>query len=516
MEVNLGHNAYHKLCTTFPELELPSLKVLRRDVEALASITSVTYHCCPNSCICFVGAYGNRQTCHHCGSARFKANGTPAKLFHYFPIAPQIKAMYAGPTTARQMRYRSAHEDDNFEDEDGTISDVYDSDLYKRLRESYVVVDGRVHPFKFFQDPRDVYLTGMTDGFQLFKKGKHTAWPLLYINNNLAPSIRYKRSNAICVGLIPGPRKPKEHDSFMYVVVQDLAQAALGTPAYDAVDDEMFTLRIYGPLKCGDIPAMASAYTGGKHHGAQHPCRMCPIEGIRIGEDSTNFQHYLPITRPLGYPPQPYTLSTLPLRTHDEYLRQAKEVDDAPTVAERKRLSQLYGINHTPITAKIPGIEFPFSFPFEFMHLFENTGSNYISLIAGDFKNLGAGVETFVIPDREWKQIGLITAQANSTIPSSFGRRIPNVAEDRTYMTAEAHLVWITMYAPILLRHRFREERYYLHWMKFVSIVERCIEFTITTAELEKLRSDIHEWYTEYERYVLFNIRLSIGFAVVS
>ncbi|KAG8971497.1 hypothetical protein FRB90_010486, partial [Tulasnella sp. 427] len=45
----------------------------------------------------------------------------------------------------------------------------------------------------------------------------------------------------------------------------------------------------------------------------------------------------------------------------------------------------------------------------------------------------------------------------------------------------------------------FSEERYYLHWMKFVSIVERCLEFKITQTELERLRSDIHVWYNEYE-----------------
>ncbi|KAG9016012.1 hypothetical protein FRB90_003835, partial [Tulasnella sp. 427] len=92
MEVNLGHNAYHKLCAVYPELDLPSLKVLRRDVEQLASIVVVPYHCCPNSCICYVGAYADRQTCHHCKSSRFKPNGAPAKVFYYFPIAPHIKA----------------------------------------------------------------------------------------------------------------------------------------------------------------------------------------------------------------------------------------------------------------------------------------------------------------------------------------------------------------------------------------------------------------------------------------
>lgn len=501
MEVNLGHNAYQKFRCAFPHLNLPSLQVLRRKMADLTGIAPITYHCCRNSCICYVGAYANAQSCHHCSAPRFKPDGTPAKLFHYLPILPQIKALYAGGISAAQMRYRSEHHDDYLEDEEGQeyISDIYDSALYRKLRDSFVTVNGRIFPYKYFQDPRDVYLTGMTDGFQLFKKGRHTAWPLIFVNNNLPPALRYKTWNVICVGLIPGPRKPKEHDSFMYVVAEDLAKAAIGTRAYDAVDRCMFTLRVYGPLKCGDMPAVASAYSGGKHPGAEHPCRICPIQGIRI-VDTNNLSYYLPITRPPEYPPLPYTIETLPNRSHTQYLEQAREIEQARTLTERKRLSQLYGINHTPVSSRIPGITFPWSFPFDFMHLLENMFKNYISLFAGDFKHLGDGSEPFSIVPHIWREIGTATVKANATIPSSFGRSIPNVAEERAYMTAESHLVWGTLYAPILLRGRFMHDRYYLHWRKFIFIVERCIGFSSNAAERLQLRHDIREWYTEYER----------------
>ncbi len=72
------------------------------------------------------------------------------------------------------------------------------------------------------------------------------------------------------------------------------------------------------------------------------------------------------------------------------------------------------------------------------------THYNYILLISGEFKDLGEGRESYIIDDRIWKEIGSATATANNTIPSAFGRRIPNVAKDRTYMTAEAHVVWGT------------------------------------------------------------------------
>ncbi|KIO18461.1 hypothetical protein M407DRAFT_31884 [Tulasnella calospora MUT 4182] len=125
------------------------------------------------------------------------------------------------------------------------------------------------------------------------------------------------------------------------------------------------------------------------------------------------------------------------------------------------------------------------------MHLLENTIKNYIGLICGDFKDLGPGVESYVLPSAIWKEIGSATAISNDTIPSAFGRRVPNVAEDRTYMTAEAHLVWATMYSRILLRGRFSQERYYI-W-------HPCTILNLKSSELSSLRRRIAKYLvTQY------------------
>lgn len=502
MEVNLGANAYQKIRATLSDnVNLPSLGTLHREMYDLCGLNPTLYDCCISSCMCYVGPYADLQSCIYCHHPRLKPDGHPYNQFHYLPLIPQIKALYAGKTSAKAMRYRSLHEFDNWLKHDGTITDIYDSELYHSLRESEIEVNGHILPNHYLEDPRDVLLTGLTDGFQLFRRGKHTAWPLLFINNNLSPQERYKVSNCLSAGLIPGPRKPKDHDSFTFVVVQELVAAAVGANAYDALEDEMFMLRVFCPWKCGDLPAAASAFTGGKNHGAIHPCRVCPIEGIRI-LNSRNQSHYLPLIRPPGYPPSQYTLDNLPLRTHAEWMAQAKEIDEAPTDVARRALSKQYGINHTAITTKLPGFALPWSVPFEFLHLMENAAKTYVGLISGNFKGLESGSEPYVIPKAIWNEIGVATAISNATIPSAFGRRIPDIAEDRTYFTAEAYLVWLTMYSPILLRGRFAHERYYTHWCLFISILERCLAFSSTTDERNQLRKDIHKWYHEYEKYV--------------
>lgn len=175
IEIGFGTNAYAKLIHTFPELEVPSLKVLRRRVQQEAGLTPVAHDCCINSCICYAGPYIDSTSCPFCKHARRDDNDNPFKQFHYVPLIPQLKALYAGITSATNMRHRSLNDRTYIDDPIGRITDLYDSELYRHLCTSNIEVDGRDIGFRYFSDPRDVLLVGMTDGFALWKRSKSTA-----------------------------------------------------------------------------------------------------------------------------------------------------------------------------------------------------------------------------------------------------------------------------------------------------------------------------------------------------
>ncbi|KAG8961974.1 hypothetical protein FRC05_005650 [Tulasnella sp. 425] len=337
----------------------------------------------------------------------------------------------------------------------------------------------------YFQDPRDVFLTSLTDGFQLFKRSRHTAWPLLFLNNNLSPDCRFKLSSVICSGLIPGLRKPKDHDSFTYVFVEELNQAALGVSAYDAYADELFDLRIFAHLNCTDMSGVASAYTGGKHPGAKVPCHFCPIVGIRI-QNTSNLSFYLPLKHPAGYPSSQFTIDNLPLRTPRQYRFQARKVDLAPTVEQRKQLSMRYGINGTPIMSKAPGVILPFSSPFNFMHLLENMCSNYVDHICGEFKGLDAGRESYILPTLRFgrrlaKQLSMLT-------PPYLPRLVAVFSMSRR--SAPISRASLTLYGVPSMP---------LSSSGIVSLDQSITPIGNYQSERDRLREDIKKWYREYE-----------------
>jgi hypothetical protein len=113
------------------------------------------------------------------------------------------------------MQYRASHQHDPTK-----VTDIFDGAHYSLLRESFVTVGGKELPNWFFSDPRNVALGLSTDGFSPFKHRTKTAWPIILFNYNLPPEEQILKQNIISVGIIPGPKKPGDSDSFLWPLWQ--------------------------------------------------------------------------------------------------------------------------------------------------------------------------------------------------------------------------------------------------------------------------------------------------------
>ena len=76
----------------------------------------------------------------------------------------------------------------------------------------------------YFLDKRDIALSASCDGFQLFKQKTDDCWAVLFINNNLHPSLRVKKENLLITMIIPGPKSPKDFNSFLFPLVSELQE----------------------------------------------------------------------------------------------------------------------------------------------------------------------------------------------------------------------------------------------------------------------------------------------------
>jgi hypothetical protein len=125
-----------------------------------------------------------------------------------------------------------------------------------------------------------------------------------------------------------------------------------------------------------------------KGHNACLPCRMCKIVGVH----GSFKNYYVPLNRtdcagsstPLCYEP-----SNLPIRTHDNFIKEARFVQLSPNSAIGEVCAKKCGIKGIPVLSALSSLMFPSSFPYDFMHLiWENLIPNLISLWRGEFKKL--------------------------------------------------------------------------------------------------------------------------------
>jgi hypothetical protein len=288
----------------------------------------------------------------------------------------------------------------------------------------------------------------------------------------------------------------------MWPLVEELLKLAKGVAAWDCDEKELFVLRAYLIVVFGDIPAVSMMMRVKGQNGFS-PCRMCKIKGVLGGKT-----YYIPLERS-QHPSvlrdkdaiKKYDPASLPLRTHEDFIAQAREVQFANTGTAAEQLSMRYGINGMSIFFNLSSLSFPKSFPYDFMHLlYENVFDNLILLWTGAFKGLDTGSGDYELGPDVWEAIGEATAASGSTIPSAFGARPPNIAKDKKAKTAETKSFWLLYLGPVLLRRRFTRPIYYTHFVELIKLVTLCLQFEISRDELKTIRTGFQTWVTEYER----------------
>jgi hypothetical protein len=515
---NLGDEAYQDLDLLLDDVPpLPSIFQSRKRVQFLAGFEPQIYDCCVNSCCCYAHPnYASLDSCPYCDHPRHTPEGQPFKRFIYIPLAPRLQAMAQNKAMAEKMSYRAERDTQNKEEAERgragkKIRDVFDGTLYHSLREEYVTVGEDVKDYRYFSDRRDVALGLSTDGVGPFKKRRHTCWPLMIVNYNLPPESMFLMENLMSVGVIPGPKKPKDSDSFLWPFHDEMHRLAEGIKSFDVLADERFWLHAYLIIVFGDIPAM-SMLMRMKGHNGFCPCRMCKILGVRLPGDTANTTYYVPLNRS-NHPDviatpgavKVYDPATLPLRSHAEFKAQADEIEAAISSGTHicvEQLSKLYGLKGLPLLYHISSLRFPISFPYDFMHLiWENLIKNLILLWTGEFKKLDEGTGAYTLAAAIWKAIGEATGASKKDIPSAYGAAVPNIADPVT-ITAEMWSFWTLYIGPVLLRNRFQNVKYYNHFVELVRLLTLCLKFELRKSELQDIRSGFIAWVLKYEEYV--------------
>lgn len=247
-----------------------------------------------------------------------------------------------------------------------------------------------------------------------FKKRKHSCWPIILIDYSLPPEVRTHLHNIICTGVIPGPHSPKDLNSFLQPLIDELLELAKGVGAVDVLREELFILRAHLIPIFGDIPAITKALEFVGHNG-RYPCRFCMI--MAISGRTVNGTHlYCPLHRSDG---NPYRPLDLPLRTHDETIKLGYNVLRAPNETASADLATECGVKGVSLLVRLPSVSIPASFPVEIMHMvWVNLIPQLVNLWTNDFNGLDAGKENYLISPALWNVFRNICGESgNISLP---------------------------------------------------------------------------------------------------
>lgn len=225
-------------------------------------------HVCINDCILYRKNYKDAVKCPTCGESRWKVDDItqevhekiPAKVLWYFPIIPRLKRLFQ---SKRIVEYLLWHSVRNIEE--GVLKHPADSPAWKNIDKRYPEIR---------DDPRNLRLGISADGVDVNKgmQKQHSVWPILTVIYNLPPELCMKRKFTMLSLIIDGG-PCNDIDVMLEPFVEDLKELFEGVECFDAMKQEMFTLRAVVLWTINDYPALGTL-CGCRYQGG-YACKVC-------------------------------------------------------------------------------------------------------------------------------------------------------------------------------------------------------------------------------------------------
>ena len=284
-----------------PNIKMLSYYQVERRARVLSGICSWEDHMCIKSCVGFTGPFAHLDRCPDCGESRYTqeepdeptCEKIPRKVFTTFPVGPQLQSRWKHPQTAKNMFYRWEKTGDLHRecDESATAPEFYDDIL---CGQAYLDA-AKEAPINEY----DTVLMLSIDGAQLYRNKKSDCWIYIWIIIDLGPDERYKIRNILPGGVIPGPEKPKNLDSFLFPGLAHIsALQHEGLHIWDAYNQRRAICFIFLILVLADAVGMAELSGSVGHHGRKGCRLLCGFSGRNKNQGA----HYYPaLLRPDGF-----------------------------------------------------------------------------------------------------------------------------------------------------------------------------------------------------------------------
>lgn len=490
-----------------------SFEAIKKKTTLWSGVDPIESNICPDSCIAFTGAFADLETCPYCKNSRWnkeileKTNGAvkiAARNFQTFPLRPQIQALFRNPVSAKKLQYQC-------ELTEKIIEELKQTGGKPRIYEDIL------HGFEYIQavlkeDIKDnsiVFMSGM-DGAQLYQHKNSDCWVYNFILLEYAPEFHYMKKHVLIGGIIPGPNKPKNYDSFMFPGFYHIAALQQeGLRIWDSSLNEYWIglpYFIFAILNAVGSPTM-SGMVG--HHGMYG----CQLFCGQPGHNKPNTPHYFPAL----LLPDDYPLNKNPFGDIDpekigisdpkHYLSQLSKILQASNAHHYAMARKDTGISRPSLLSGLsessqPAI--PRTFVIDLMHTATlNAGDLFLSLWRGVLDTLPSDTPALwpwaVLHGDIWKKHGIDVASATPYIPGSFDKAPQNIAENiSSGYKAKEWQAYLYGLAPGFL-FDILPFLYWKNYCQFVSGMRMIHQRKISVSDVQLAQKILTDFVIEFE-----------------
>ncbi|KDQ10224.1 hypothetical protein BOTBODRAFT_116094 [Botryobasidium botryosum FD-172 SS1] len=485
---------------------------VKAKIAEITGVVSLARDMCIKSCMAYVSVWASLEECPYCHEPRYdlevlKASKGKIKRarqeFHTVLLGPQLQAQRSTVEGAQDIRYRAQTTEKVFADlatnpKIPVYKDLIYGSAYLKAVQTGVI---RAH---------DSVLVLSVDGAQLYRDKKSDCWIYIYLVVDYGPDLRYKKLRILPGGTIPGPNKPRNLDSFLFVGLHHLAALQReGLRVWDAIERDVVDNNPYLLLGTADGPGLACLNGFVSHHGA-FGCRVnCPVKGRHKAGGSHYYAAHL---KPDDYHVAGCTHedidvgAPLPPMSPEQYTNGLSAVLSARNATHYEELRKATGIvKPTLFSGLSRKTAIPYCFPIDIMHAL---GLNLPEL----FLLLWRGTMDCFWPDdrstwdwaifmneARWKAHGKIVADARPYLPGSFDRPPRNPAEkiNSQYKSTE-YQTYLYGLGPGVF-YRVLPDEYWAHFCKLVRYARLMYQHEISRDQVREGRELSVVFVREFE-----------------
>ena len=512
--VNGSQASYDGVCQfikqRYPDAQTLTYDQMKRRLAELTGVIPLMTDMCNDSCVAFTGPYSDLRACPECSTPRFetvsrgsKRVTVPRKQALTIPIGPQIQAQYR----SREGAWNMGHRRRVMEPLLAKLNAGGSIDAYEDVYCSSILLDAaRRGDLK----PDDTLLMLSIDGAQLYQSKQSDCWIYIWVLLDLAPDLRYKKKYVLPGGFIPGPKKPKNLDSFVYTGLHHLSAIQRdGLRVWDCATGRVFTSRPFFFLGTTDGPGLAALHGQVGHHGIYGCREYCGLKG----RHKPGGPHYYPaLLKPTNYDlagcdHDDVDIFSLPSASRCLYSQNLNKLVACCTDAQFKLERKETGLCKPSIFLGLPlthSSGLPGCLAIDHMHIIAiNLPDLLIGLWRGtidcDKKDSKVLWDWLVLVGDVWKSHGQDIARCRPYLPGSFDCPPWNPAEKiSSGYKAWEFLVYVFGYCPALL-YDILPRKYWQNFCKLVSAVRLLQQRTITASQLQRAHLLVLEFTEEYE-----------------